>query len=327
MSTVSEQHARTRARSVALEPVAGSVYFAPEAHAAYAELGFGASPGPAQGDAWAESHWGDVHLPDGLAYFASRGGILGQVRGEVVAAAFGVFNPDAVVAAIDVAWTITDADSAVEARTRGAVAQLVRVLGPAPDGIERVIELLGRSVESLSMVGRPMFAGLSALSMPTEPVGTMWRLGDMLREYRGDSHIAAAAAAGFDGCQLQVLTERAADMPPRSYAAGRAWSPQQLDAAEEALRRRGLLDGDAVTVSGRDERQSLEADTDQLCAPMANALRDDVIELIARLQPWGAAVRAAHGYYPSSPQEAVLDVGIQEWMRRQGLDAFAGAPS
>ena len=55
-----------------------------------------------------------------------------------------------------------------------------------------------------------MFAGLSALPMPTDAVGRMWRLGDMLREYRGDAHIAAAAAAGFDGCDLQVLTERCA---------------------------------------------------------------------------------------------------------------------
>ena len=57
MSAVSEHHARSRALSVALEPVAGSVYFAPEAHAAYAELGFGASPGPVDGNAWATSHW------------------------------------------------------------------------------------------------------------------------------------------------------------------------------------------------------------------------------------------------------------------------------
>jgi hypothetical protein len=155
----------------------------------------------------------------------------------------------------------------------------------------------------------------------------MWRLGDMLREFRGDAHIAAAAAAGFDGCQLQVLTERAAGMPPRSYAAGRAWSPEQLGVAEDALRERGLLDGDVVSAAGSAARQSLEADTDELCAPMVRALGDDVIELIAALQPWGAAVRAAHGYYPSSPQEAVLDVGIQQWMQRQGLSVFTGAPS
>ena len=139
---LSEKSARSRALAAALEPVVGSVYFAPEAHEAYAALGFGPGPGPIEGDAWAESHWGRVQLPDGVAYFASRGGVLGQVRGEVVAAAFGVFNPVVVVAAIDRAWAIADADAVVAARTRGAVAQLVRILGPEPDGIDRVTDLL-----------------------------------------------------------------------------------------------------------------------------------------------------------------------------------------
>ncbi len=323
----SEQIARSRALSIALEPVVGSVYFAPEAHEAYAELGFGPSPGVAAGNVWAASHWGGVQLPDGVAYFASRGGILGQVRGEVVAAAFGVFNPDAVVASIQMAWSITDADRVVESRTRGAVAQLERILGVEPEGIARVTELLDRAVAPLSTIGRPMFAGLSGLPMPETAVGRMWRLGDMLREFRGDAHIAAAADAGFDGCQLQVLTERAAQMPPRSYAAGRAWSADQLAAAEDELRGRGLLDSDAVSDRGWDARQSLEADTDRLCGAMVRALGDDVIELIGRLQPWGAAVRSAHGYYPSSPQEAVLDSRVQEWMQRQGRASFTGASS
>ena len=68
-------------------------------------------------------------------------------------------------------------------------------------------------------------------------------LGDLLREYRGDAHVAAFRAAGFDGCQLQVLTERCAGMPPRTYAATRGWDADHLDAAERAAAS-GLLDGD-----------------------------------------------------------------------------------
>jgi len=73
---------------MALEPVAGQVYFSPECHAAYAVLGFSPSPG---------TLGGGVQLPDGPAYFTSRGSVMGQVPGQVVAAAFAVFNPDAVV--------------------------------------------------------------------------------------------------------------------------------------------------------------------------------------------------------------------------------------
>ncbi|MEO6156341.1 MAG: hypothetical protein ABIQ39_01790 [Ilumatobacteraceae bacterium] len=325
LSELSEEGARSRALAVALEPVVGSVYFAPEAHAAYAELGFGPSTGPITGDAWAEAHWGQVQMPDGVAYFASRGGILGQVRGEVVAAAFGVFNPAAVVASIEHAWSITNADLVVAARTRGAVAQLERILGPAPEGIEWVIELLGRAVAPLSTIGRPMFAGLRALEMPVDPIGRMWRLGDMLREYRGDAHVAAAGAALLDGCSLQVLTERCAGMPPRSYAAGRGWDATQLGAAEVLLTRLGLLEHGRASTAGMAAREALEAETDRLCAPMVAELGDDIVELVGRLQAWGTVVRAANGYYPSSPQEAVLSAGVQVWMRGNGLAPFAGA--
>lgn len=324
---LTEGGARSRALSIALEPVVGSVYFAPEAHAAYAELGFGPSPGAITDRGWASEHWGGVAMPDGVAYFASRGGILGQVRGTVVAAAFGVFNPDIVAPAVDAAWQIASADAAVAARTRGAVAQLVRILGDSPAGLTRVIELLERAVAPLTVAGRPMFAGLRALATPTNAVGKMWRLGDELREFRGDAHIAASAAAGFDGCQLQVLTERCAGMPPRSYASGRGWDADQLAAAESALRTRGLLDGDVATDAGHAAREGLEAETDRLCAPMVEVLGDDVVELVGQLQAWGAAIRAAHGYYPSSPQLAVLAPGVDEWMSAHGLASFGEGKS
>jgi hypothetical protein len=301
------------------------VYFAPEAHEAYAELGFGPSPGPVAGDGWATAHWGAVQMPDGVAYFASRGGVLGQVRGEVVAAAFGVFNPAVVVAAVEQAWRTAPADAVVAARTRGAVAQLVRILGAAPEGIDEVIDLLARAVAPLPPLGRPMFAGLLALPMPGDPVGRMWRLGDMLREFRGDAHVAAAAAAGLDGCDLQVLTERCAGMPPRSYAAGRGWDPGQLAAAEDRLGRRGLLAGEAPTPEGRAFREAVEYETDRLCAASVDALGEDLVGLVGRLQAWGAAIRAADGYYPSSPQEAVLAPGVQDWMVAHALAPFAGA--
>ena len=223
---------RSRALATALEPVIGSVYFGAEVHDAYTALGFGQSPGPIAGNAWAEQHWGTVLMPDGVAYFGSRGGILGRVRGEVVAAAFGVFNPDVVVPLVEMAWTIAEPDALVEARTTGAVAHLERVLGREPEGVELVAGALHRAAEALSPIGRPMFAGLSALRMPPGPVGQMWRCGDLLREFRGDAHIAGAAAVGFDGCQLQVLTERC-----RGHATAQLRGRSGLDSGSAPPRR------------------------------------------------------------------------------------------
>lgn len=277
----------------ALEPVAGQIYFAPEAHEAYQALGFAGSRGTFAG----------VSAPDGPAYFCSRGSLLGQVPGELVAAAFGVFNPEAVVPAVTYGWTLTDAPTICAARTEAGTAQLVRVLGSKPDGIDRARTLLARAVEPLRPEGKPLFAGLLALGLPGNPVGDMWRLADQLREFRGDAHIAAWTAASFDATEIGLLTESFWGMPLRSYIRSRAWTDAQLDAAEARLVERGLLADGTLTERGRAEREEVEAATDRQCEPIITALGDDLDELIDILAPWGAAVREAKGYPGSGPHD------------------------
>ena len=116
---------KSRSLAAALEPVIGQVFFAPECHAAYARLGFAPSPGRA----------GLVALPDGPAYFTSRGSLLGQVRPGVVAAAFGVFKPEVVSAGVTLGWSLTDAPTIFAERRTGAVGQLERVLGVADESV------------------------------------------------------------------------------------------------------------------------------------------------------------------------------------------------
>ena len=164
---------------------------------------------------------------------------MGQVHGTVVAAAFGVFNPAAVVPAVTYGWTLTDATTICTARTDGALAQLHRILGDEPDGLHRVVQLLLTAVEPLRPDGKPLFAGISALPMPGPPLGVAWRLGDMLREYRGDAHVAAWTGAGFDPPEIGLLTELYWGLPARSYVRTRAWTADDLDAAEERLRSAG----------------------------------------------------------------------------------------
>ncbi len=288
-----EVGAHARAIAGALEPVAGQVYFSPECHAGYATLGFGPSPGKA----------GDVALPDGAAYFCSRGSVMGQVPGELIAAAFGVFNPAAVVPAVSYGWTLTDAATIGEARTAGAVAQLVRILGPAPDGLAEMTALLTEANAPLRPEGRPLYAGLLALGLPGDPMGDVWRLADRLREYRGDAHTAAWTSAGFDAAEIGLLTELYWGLPPRSYVRTRAWSDGDLDAAEASLIERGLLAEGALTPAGRTEREDVERATDRQCRPIVEALGDRADTLVALLTPWGAAIRAAGGYLPSGPHD------------------------
>jgi hypothetical protein len=282
-----------RALAAALEPVTGQVYFSPECHGGYETLGFAASPG----------QMGDVALPDGPAYFCSRGSLLGQVPGELVAAAFGVFNPAVVIPSVAHGWTLTDADTICEVRTRGAVAQLRRILGDSPDGLARATQLLRRANEALRPEGRALYAGLLALGLPGDPIGDMWRLGDRLREYRGDSHIAAWLSDGFDATEIGLLSELYWGLPLRSYIRSRAWSNADLDAAEARLVDRGLVADGALTDEGRTAREAVEVSTDRSCAPIVNNLGDDLDELLTILGPWGVAIAAAGGYPGRGPHD------------------------
>ena len=274
-----------------IEPLVGQVYFSPECHARYEALGFSASPGALPNG---------VALPDGPAYFTSRGSALGQAPGELVAAAFGVFNVEAVVPAVTFGWGVTDASTIADERLRGATEQLERILGPAPDGIERANELLARAVEPLEPWGRALFAGTLSQALPGTPMGDLFRLGDRLREFRGDSHIAAWVAAGLDATEIGLLTEPYWGMPTRTYIRTRAWSDAQLDAAEARLVAAGHLADGTLTETGRAFREGIELATDAQMAPAITALGDDLPELAALLEPWARAVMDAGGY-PASP--------------------------
>ncbi|MGH3970940.1 MAG: SCO6745 family protein [Mycobacterium sp.] len=282
-----------RALALAIEPFAGQVYFAPECHESYAALGFGPSRGKT----------GEVAMPDGPAYFCSRGSVMGQVSGEVIAAAFAVFNPAVVVPAVAHGWTLTDAATICAARTGGAVRQLRRILGPHPDGLGRALELLGRATERLPSAGKPLFAGLLIQGLLGEALADAWRLADELREYRGDVHVNVWTTAGFDAVEIGLITELYWGLPLRSYIRTRAWTEPDFAAAEERLQSRGLVRDGAFTDAGRAVREAIEVATDEGCAPIIAALGDNLDELVGVIGGWSRQVQSAGGYPAAGPQD------------------------
>ena len=294
-----------RALAAVLEPIVGQVYFSPECHANYVALGFAPSRGDANG----------VALPDGPAYFTSRGSVMGQVSGMVVAAAFAVFNPAAVIPSVRHGWSLTDAVTICQARDDGAIAQLTRILGPAPDGVVRAAQLLRPVVDTLRPEGRPLYAGVRSLAIPDTDLGAVWRLGDMLREFRGDCHTAAWITAGLDATEIGLLSELYWGLPMRSYSRTRAWSDEQFEAAHQRLRSRGLVDEIAFTEAGSVLREDVEVHTDQQMAGALRALGDNLDELLQILTPWSDAVRAAHGYPASGPHDLAKLTGNADTVR------------
>lgn len=285
--------ARARALGAALEPFVGQVYFSPECHRAYAGLGFSPSPGEMNG----------VAMPEMVSYFTSRGSLMGQVPGELVAAAFAVFNPVIVVPAVKTGWTVTDAATVCAARRDGAVAQLERILGGSPEGIARVRQVLERAVAVLRPEGRPLFAGALSQPVPPTDLGAAWHFGDMLREFRGDCHTAAWISAGLDATEIGLLTELYWGLPLKSYSRTRGWSEDDYGAALERLSSRGLVADGAFTDAGRSLREEVETATDRQQVAVLASLGDDFDETVGALSSWSRAVQAAHGYPQSGPHE------------------------
>ncbi len=288
-----ESSARARRLAAAIEPFAGQVYFSPECHQLYADLGFAGSSATVNG----------VAMPDGPAYFCSRGSILGQAPGQLVASAFAVFNPAAVVPAVTAGWSITDARKIERARTEGAIAQLTRILGGTPPHVERVRDAFERASVALPVEGKPLYAGLLALAVPQSALGAAWRYADRLREYRGDAHTAAWTSAGFDAVEIGLLTELYWGLPLKTYVRTRAWSDDELDHGIRRLEKRGLILSDQFTDQGRQSREAVELSTDRQCRPIIDSLGDDFDEVLEVLEPMGRTIREHHGYPASGPHD------------------------
>jgi hypothetical protein len=284
----SDFNERARRLRNAVEPVAAGVYFAPEAFAAYQALGFDPSPA---------SDASGVPRPELKSYFVSRAACLGQVPGQLVAAAFGVFNPRVVVPAVAAGWQIAGREAGLKAREQGATEMLRRVLGGQPEGLSRATELLRRGADAAAWEGRAIYAGLRSLGFPGTPLGDLWRAADLLREHRGDSHVISWAVGGADALEILLLTEQWWGLPPRAYAPTRGWTPQDMDAGFARLQQRGLMTGDEqLTDTGRAFREEIEVRTDELERSVLDALGDDLNELLGHLDPWSEAIIEAKSY-------------------------------
>jgi hypothetical protein len=277
-----------------LEPFVGCVYFAPNTHAAYVELGFAPSQRTNNG----------VALPDGPAYFTSRGSLLGQVHGSLVASAFAVFNPEVVLPCVEAGWQRTDAATIRSARQNATVEFLQGVLSN-PIESTAVAAALHRAVDRCTVEGRPLFAGVMAGIVPSEPLAQCWFLGDALREFRGDSHTATWVAEGLTAIEIGLLTELWWGMPMKSYVRTRAWTEAQLDAGIDQLTEKGLVAEGAFTDAGRALRSSIEQRTDRQMTSAIGALGEDTAMIISTLDLWSQWVRENYGYPSAGPQDLV----------------------
>jgi hypothetical protein len=243
-----------------LEPVHAVTYFAPEARAALDGLGF-------------RGYW--------MGYFAARSAPLGVVPVELVTAAFYNFAPERVAKAIPAAWDFATPADALRVRQESAVAALRRCGVGDDDDVGRAADLAAKAVRSAPLDGRPLFAANVALEWPEEPVAKLWHAVTLLREQRGDGHIAVLATLGISGRESNVLQAAAGRVPKQFIMRSRDYDDAQWNRLRDRLIGRGLLDGDdTLTDAGRELKQRLEDTTDSLALSALAALDDDEVETL-----------------------------------------------
>ena len=239
------------------EPIHAITYFAPEGRAACEAAGL-------------RGYW--------RGYFAGRAAPLGPVGPAPVVGAFFGFAPAMVERALPDVWTRATPEAAWRARQDGAVAALRRLLGDDPD-VSGAVAVLEAAVAGLDPSGRVLGAAYLGLPVPDEPLARLWHLAGVLREHRGDGHVAAWVAHDVTGIESLVM-RASIDLSREWLQPNRGWTDDEWAAAEARLADRGLL-GD------RDLLEAVEAATD---AAALRAWRDvDTDRARAVLAPLAAA--------------------------------------
>ncbi|MEO1061803.1 MAG: hypothetical protein AAFZ07_10320 [Actinomycetota bacterium] len=229
-------------------------------------------------------------------YVWSRAALLGTPSPSVVAAAFAVFEPGMIGAVYEQGRSACGRDELLAARDASTIASLGALLDG--EDVAPVADALRAAVVDADGTGRPLYSGLSDLPWPAEPVGVLWRACELLREHRGDSHVAVCVAEGLGPVEMNLLTELWVGFPLGTYSATRGWSAEELSATAEDLREIGLLDGDQLSDEGRILRNDIEAATDELELPIVEALGTDDETIVGRLDAWSQRCIEAKAFPP-----------------------------
>jgi hypothetical protein len=263
------------------EPVHAVTYFAPESRAALDGLGF-------------RGFW--------MGYFPARSAPFGVVPAEVVTAAFYNFTPERVAKSLPAAWDIASPSEVLRVRQDSAVAALRRY-GVTDDEAQAAAEPAEKAARGAPLDGRPLFAANVALDWPDDPVAKLWHAATLLREQRGDGHVAVLSSLGVSGRESNVLHAAGGRVPRDMIMRSRDYDEAQWNHYCARLAGRGLVDGDGeLTEAGRDLKLRIEETTDRLALSALDALDDHEVEMLFRaLTPITRKVVAAGDVPAATP--------------------------
>jgi hypothetical protein len=248
-----------------VEPIAASVYFAPEPLGSLTSLG----------------------LSPIEAYFCGRSAPMGRVDGSVISSIFAFFKPSVAISATNQGWDKADPNEVVRARLDGISKYFTRVIGPEPDETTRLaVDTLLSAVESVSDMSRPLFAAWRNIELPRDDVNlALWRACDLFREHRGAAHAAAWLTAGLHPRECVVLSKHWWGMESNSYLAVHGWSKDDVSESEKELETLGYLEDGRITPKGIELRDEVEDLTDRMQCDIVAALAGKLEELTTVFSP------------------------------------------
>jgi hypothetical protein len=247
------------------EPLHAIVYFAWENKEAYDRAGL-------------KGGW--------MGYFASRCAAMGPIGPEVAIAVLYNFHPKMVRRAIPDAWTYSSPSRVLEARFQVAETALRRILGDEADSelVTRALSQVRRAADACRPDGRALFAGHLSLEWPSEPLVALWHGCTLLREHRGDGHVASLVGADIDGCEAHVLQAAAGRVPEETLRQFRGWPEDEWASARGRLAERDLVDAQgSLTGPGAELLNDVDASTDRAALAPWAALGDGDTNELAKL--------------------------------------------
>ncbi|MET0317134.1 MAG: hypothetical protein ABW188_09975 [Rhodococcus fascians] len=238
-------------------------------------------------------------------YFAGRAAPLGAVGAGVVAATFYNFNRELIEPLVPAAWKAVSPERVVEIRYRAVGDAYTRLLGQDVVSSHAMAEAAELASIAASHIpgddGRPLYAAYAELDWPEVPHLRFWHALTLLREHRGDGHIAALQTAELSGIQALITHTATGKGFEKEFARKRrGWSTEQWNDGLDSLRDREIVDADgALTEHGNDLRELVEDITNDLAlAPWAALGEEGAARLVELATPWRDTV-IDQGVFPN----------------------------
>lgn len=233
-------------------------------------------------------------------YVWGRAAALGAPPASVVVATFGVFEPGLICSVYHSAVATVARDEILAARADGGAASVGSVADEAE--CAAIADPLLDVLDGLDGLGRPLFSGLRSLPVPSSPAGRLWRAAELVREHRGDGHLAALVSAGLDAAEANVLTERSLGFGLGEYSGTRGFGLEALAAAVTRLEGRGWMNGNDLTDAGRNARAAIEGATDAGQAALIAGCGSGLDDIVVAAERISARLIDAR-FFPADPRK------------------------